>query len=226
MARELRRSGAHKDRHFGSIFFHTASPEIERKYQTYLAQLGLAVGCLSRTMSAFPVIVAMDRVDRQACHDLAAIFESSCAIIIGAEHEVGEVVSALRCCGLLISSRFHALVAAMPAGVPSIGIAMDERIRNLFVASGQAERLIPAEDPDLGGRILDAVRRLDRVEVERASRLTVGEAIRAVGDMGRQFLQEFRRMLPDFPLPERAPTWWTHVAPLPADVEAFVSKGA
>jgi polysaccharide pyruvyl transferase WcaK-like protein len=223
MARELRRTGAHKDRHFGSIFFHAASAEIEGKYRTYLAQLGLAVGNLCRTMSAFPVIVAMDRVDQKACHDLAAIVSSSTAVIVGAEHEVGDVVSALRCSDLLISSRFHALVSAMPAGVPSIGIAMDERIRNLFVAAGQVDRFIPAEAPDLGERLLDAARRLDRLEVERASRQTVGKAIRATGDMGRQFLEEFRRMLPDFPLPDHTPGWQAHVAPLPVDVEAFLS---
>lgn len=226
MARELRRSGAHKDRHFGSIFFHAASIEIEDKYRTYLAQFGLAVGSLCQTMSAFPVIVAMDRVDQQACHDLAAIVNCGNSVIIGAEHEVGDVVSALRCSDLLISSRFHALVCAMPAGVPSIGIAMDERIRNLFVATGQEERLMPADAPNLGRLILDAARRLDRLEVERASRQTVGEAIRATGDMGRQFLHEFRQMLPDFPLPDHAQGWQAHVASLPADVDAFLSKAS
>jgi polysaccharide pyruvyl transferase WcaK-like protein len=226
MARELRRNGAHKDRHFGSIFFHAASPEIERKYRTYITQLGLAVVSICRSMPAFPVIVAMDRVDRQACHDLAAIGGSGYAVVVGAEHEVGDIVSILRRSDLLISSRFHALVGAMPAGVPSIGIAMDERIRNLFAASGHADHLISAEDPDLSGRLLDAVRRLDRVEVERAARLTVGEGLRATGEMGRHFLQEFGRMLPDFPLPERSPTWQAHVAPLPEEVEAFLSEAS
>jgi polysaccharide pyruvyl transferase WcaK-like protein len=224
MARELRRSGLHKDRHFASVFFHAESPDIARRYRTYLDQLASAVRELCRSMSAFPAIVAMDRVDRPACHDLAALVQSRGGVVVGAEHDVADVVSALRCSDLLISSRFHALVAAMPAGVPSIGLAMDERIRNLFEGSCQAERLIAADDPELGARLLDAVRHLDRTEVVRASRHTVGEAIRATGEMGRRFVQELGGLLPAFPLPERPPTWQAHLAPLPADVDAFLSR--
>jgi polysaccharide pyruvyl transferase WcaK-like protein len=223
MARELRRSGAHRHRHFASLFFHTESPDIERKYRTYLDQLGRAVRDLCRVMSAFPVIVAMDRVDRQACRDLAEIVQASGSVIAGAEHPVGDIVAALRCCDLLISSRFHALVAAMPAGVPSVGIAMDERIRNLLEASSQGERLVSAADPELGKKVLDTVRRLDRAEVARASRLTVGEAIRATGEMGRRFVMEVGDRLPAFPLPGHAATWQAHVAPLPPDLDAFLS---
>jgi polysaccharide pyruvyl transferase WcaK-like protein len=225
MAREMRRSGAHKDRHFASLFFHASSDEIDRWYRAYLTQLALAVGGLCRSRSAFPVIVAMDRVDRQACHDLARLVQSRGAPIIGADHAVGDVVAALRRCDLLVSSRFHALVAAMPAGVPSIGIAMDERIKNLFSASGETARVIAADDPDLGQRVQDAARRLDRAEVERAARRTVAAAIQALGEMGAHFVREFSRIVPDFPLPARPATWHAHLAPLPADVEAFVSDG-
>lgn len=221
LARELRRTGMHKDRHFGSIFFHSASPEIGRKYRVYLAQLAHAVVTLCQTMQAFPVIVAMDSVDQQACLDLSALLPTPASVVVGAEHAVGDVVSMLRRSDLLISSRFHALLAAMPAGVPSIGIAMDERIRNLF--SGQAERVVLADAPDLGARVVDAVRRLDLVEVKRASRRTVEQALQAVGQMGQQFLQEFRRILPDFEVPEHDRSWQACLAPLPPDVEAFLS---
>lgn len=38
----------------------------------------------------------------------------------------------LRASDLLLSSRFHALVGAMPGAVPSIDVSRDERIDNLF----------------------------------------------------------------------------------------------
>lgn len=225
MARELRRNGAHKQRHFASLFFHAQSPEIDRRYRRYVEQLGFAVGELSRSLSAWPVMLAMDRVDTSAARDLAAML-SSTAVIVGAEHRAGDVVAALRCADLLISSRFHALVGAMPSGVPSIGIAMDERIANLLTGSGQAERLVAADDPDLGQHIVQAARRLDRDDVSQASRRIVGEAIQASGEMGRQFLREVRRLLPDFALPDRPATWQAHVSPLPDEVDAFLSAAS
>jgi len=223
MSRELRRSGAHRERHYASIFFHSSSPEIKRRYQIYLQQLALAAEHILRTMSAFPLIVAMDTVDRTACHDLAAALNANHSVVVAAEHRVGDIVAALRRADLLISSRFHALVAAMPAAVPSIGIAMDERITNLFTATNQSQRLLHTEDPDLGRRIVEAVRQLDRADVRRASRATVAQEVQAIGHMGQQFIQELKRMVPGFPAPEHAPGWEAHMAALPADVSELLS---
>ena len=222
MARELRRTGAHRERHYASLFFHAASPEIEGKYQTYLTHLGQAVRDLCRTLSAFPVIVAMERVDEAACRNLSVIIEARDAVVIGADYRVGDIVSMLRCSDLLLSSRFHALVGAMPAGIPSIGIAMDERIHNLFSETGQSDRVVDVQDPGLAGRLVSAARRLDRVEVRRASQQTVCNALRAMGTMGQHFLDEVDRCLPDLPRPVRPATWQAHIAPLPPDVEAFL----
>lgn len=222
MAREFRRTGAHKDRHYASLFFHAASPDIERKYQTYLTQLGQAVRDLCRPLSAFPVIVAMERVDEAACRDLSVIIDARDTVIVGAGHKVSDIVSMLRCSTLLLSSRFHALVGAMPAGIPSIGIAMDERIRNLFSETGQTDRVVDAQDPDLANCLVGAARRLDAVEVRCASRQTVCNALQAMGEMGQRFLEEVGRCLPDFPRPARAATWQAHIAPLPPDLEAFL----
>jgi polysaccharide pyruvyl transferase WcaK-like protein len=123
----------------------------------------------------------------------------------------------------MISSRFHALVAAMPAGVPSIGIAMDEPIRNLFTEANQGGRLIATDNPDLGIHVVEAARRLDRDEVRCASRATTEAAVRAIGGMGRQFLDEFRLFFPDFALPAHRPAWQAHLPTLPADIDSFLS---
>ncbi len=223
MALELQRSGAHKERHFASVFFHSSSPEIDGKYRRYIGELAHSVRELIRIRSAFPVVVAMDRVDRQACSDLIDALGRSAATIVGGNHPVGDVIAVLRTSDLLISSRFHALVGAMPAGVPSIGIAMDERIANLLSENGQSERLLAADDPEVGHRILAVASRLHRTDVEKASRRTVGDAIVAIGRMGDAFVRELHRVLPEFPLPARLPTWTSYVAPLPSEIEEFLS---
>lgn len=220
---EMQKTGAHRAHHFASVFFHSASPDIERKYRTYIAELAKAVRSLAARRGAFPVIVVMDRVDLQAAHHLAATLGGQTAILQGSAHTVAEVVAILRRSDLLISSRFHALVGAMPAGVASIGIAMDERIANLLRTDGQVDRLIAADDPDLGRRIVMAAEAIDRDAIRQSSRRIVGDSLVAMSRMGEAFVREVARRLPDFPLPVRPAMWTEYIAPLPADVEEFVA---
>ena len=42
-----------------------------------------------------------------------------------------EMVSILRACEMMVSSRYHGMVTAMPGLVPSAGVTMDERIQNM-----------------------------------------------------------------------------------------------
>lgn len=226
MARDLRRSGAHSELHFGSVFFHASSPQIEGRYRAYLSELAAAIAGLCQMMRAFPVLLAMDRVDIRACHDLATLLRHRGQPIVGADHAVADVVAALRCCNFLVSSRYHALVAALPAGVPSVGIAMDERIHNLFGDIGESERVLAADDPDLGRHVIAVAMQMDREKVVRSARRVVGEALNEMAKMGMQLVEEFARQLPSFPMPARASHWQDYLAPIPPDVEAFAAGGA
>ena len=67
-----------------------------------------------------------------------------------------ELVSILRCCDLMASSRYHGIVTAMPALVPSAGMTMDERIRNLMHERGHTELLMTVDDPELEPKLLAA----------------------------------------------------------------------
>ncbi len=74
-----------------------------------------------------------------------------------------EMVSILRACDRMLSSRYHAIVTSMPAGVPSAGVTMDERIRNLMRERGHEHLLMRVDDPGLdGSRSSRALRALDR----------------------------------------------------------------
>ena len=67
-------------------------------------------------------------------------------------YDMYEIVSILRCCSLMVSSRYHAMVTSMPALVPSAGVTMDERIRNLLRERGHEHLLLTVDDPDLAKR--------------------------------------------------------------------------
>ena len=64
-----------------------------------------------------------------------------------------QLVSILRAGHLMISSRYHGIVTSMPALVPSAGVTMDERIRNLMQERGHSHLLMNVDDPELGDKL-------------------------------------------------------------------------
>jgi hypothetical protein len=73
-----------------------------------------------------------------------------------------ELVSVLRACHMMASSRYHGIVTSMPALVPSAGITMDERIRNLMRERGHEDLLMNVDDVDLEAKLLAALIKLSQ----------------------------------------------------------------
>ena len=82
------------------------------------------------------------------------------------KYDMYELVSILRASSRMLSSRFHAIVTSMPGGVPSAGITMDERIRNLMRERGHDHLLMKVDEPDLEAKALRALQSLDEEEDE------------------------------------------------------------
>jgi len=222
MAYQMQRTGRHKDLFYGLRFlFHTSSPDAQRKYKHYLDQLSTAIRHIALSRQMTPVLIAMDRADECACNDLAERLGSRVPILLGYRHSAAGIVAVLRLSRLLLSARFHALVGAMPSAVPSIGIAMDERIRNLL-ADDQA-RLVEIDDPELAGRLIEASEHLDADAIRASSRNVVAAAIESMGRMGMAFRDEVTRLLPDFPLPDLGKAWESYLPPLPQAVIELLS---
>src|SRR5690606_40851908 len=100
------------------------------------------------------------RLDRVACAQLADALGGAPAFVSD-EHDIDAMVSLLRACDRVLSSRYHAIVCSMPGLVPSAGVTMDERIRNLMDDRGTPELALSVDDPDLGDRVTEVLRRLD-----------------------------------------------------------------
>lgn len=222
MALNMQRTGANVDLCYGSIFFHADSDDIRNAYSRYVDGLAAAIDVIIDEQQAFPVLVAMEPVDRRVCRDLAQSLGRAPPIVVGQEHRVGDVVALLRRASLLISSRFHALVGTFPALTPAIGVATDERIRYLLTDAGGGDRLINASDPELSDRIIQTARQIDPDVVAASCRRTVGRELRAMGEMGMAFVEEVRRRRPDFEIPQRAARWQDHLPPLSATISQFL----
>ncbi|WP_413206102.1 polysaccharide pyruvyl transferase family protein [Rhodospirillum sp. A1_3_36] len=224
MAEELATTGAHKDIHLGSVFFHAHSPERVRKYTHYLHQIAEAANRFAAETNAFVVVAGMDRLDQRACRELRAQLDCPSAGLVSGEVGHRDMVAVLRRSDWLVSSRFHALVTAMPAGTASLGISMDERIGNLLGQRGSS-RVLKTDDEMLGPKLLDRLRALDgeRDLIAKESAEIVASGVLCMAVMGRQLAAEFQRLIPAFPAPD-LPETGAYLPPLPSEISALVNK--
>jgi polysaccharide pyruvyl transferase WcaK-like protein len=228
----LRGFGQFREEHYDSIYFHTWSEEAEEQYDAYLDGLARAVNAFAQEEHAFVGLVGMERLDRAACEALAQRLrlpsDASAPLFVSDEHDMYTLVSILRHAGLLVSSRYHAIVTSMPGGVPSVGVTMDERIHNLLHDRGHADLLLRVDDAGLGDRLHDAMRAAwaDRERVRAEILSFVPGEIRKMGQMGIDLEDELLRVYPDFPRRDvpRAPEHY--LPPLSPALSALIEEHA
>lgn len=225
-AQAMAQTGAHADYHVGSGVFHNDAPESQAAYARYLDAIAAAVNTCARDRRYFPVIFGMERLDERACNDLARRLDATPPLFTAQAHHPREMVALLRLSHVLISSRFHAIVTAMPGGIASIGLTMDERIRNLFDESGQGDRALHADEADLAHKLLHLLQSTAdwRDEAIEAARRTTAREVRRMGEMGIVFADALRRHHPDLPLPAHARTWDAHLPPLPPLIDDTLTR--
>jgi polysaccharide pyruvyl transferase WcaK-like protein len=216
-----RLTGAYADAHFRSIYFHAQGPEIDKKQQRYLGALASALRDFRREADVFPIVVGMEALDRGAVEGLVARYEERFGerlpSFVSDEHDQHEIVALLRRASMLVSSRYHAVVCSMPAGVPSVGVTMDERLRNLFVERGQPELCVECNDDHLDEKVLAGLRTLHRspTEVRRGIEKCVAANLIRLGEMGAHLVEAVRERYPRFPLRPELGTGKDPLAHLP-----------
>ena len=195
-------SGQEDESHNSAIYFHRAGPAVDAAQARYLDGLAEAAHAFAQRHGAMIAIVGMEARDERAARQLAARRPGGAPVFSAADHPWLPLVSLLRQSRWLVSSRYHALVCAMPAQVPLVGVSMDERIHNLLSEQGAPELCLPVDADDLGARLLAA---LDTIEASRPAQQArigahVAEALWRQGQMGSDFLAELRRHHPAFPV--------------------------
>jgi polysaccharide pyruvyl transferase WcaK-like protein len=218
--------GQYKHEHYKSIYFHHHSDATSRQYDTYLQSLASAINNFRRERDFFTILVGMEQLDRHACEDLNPRLDEQGALFISDTHDMYDLVSVLRCCHMMVSSRFHAIVTSMPGLVPSIGVTMDERIRNLMIDRGHPDMFFEVDEKDLGDKLLVSLRRLYR-EGDQISG-EIGKAVplqlRLMGQMGIDFMDEVVRVYPEFPRKDLPRTWEAHLPALPPAVQRVLER--
>jgi len=208
-------TGAYKKSYYRTIYFHRAGPEVDAKYEKYLAAMAAGVVKYRKSANVFPILVAMERLDAEACARMAEKIGGA-PILSSDKYDMYEIVSILRACDRLLSSRYHAIVTTMPAGVPSAGVTMDERIRNLMRDRGHEHLLMGVEDADLEDKIAESLRLLDAQaeEIRDAMGAAVARNLQLMARMGVYFEEQVARQYPEFPIRHGRLGWEDYLPPL------------
>jgi polysaccharide pyruvyl transferase WcaK-like protein len=217
-------TGAYKDSHYRTVYFHNSGPAADRAYQHYLTSIANAVDAFRKQRNVFVILVATERLDARPANKISEKL-GGVPVLTSDQYNMYELVSILCSSHMMASSRYHGIVTSMPSLVPSAGITMDERIRNLMRERGHLELLMTVDDPDLEPRLLAALNVL-ATEGERISdgiARTVVKNLKVMAQMGVFFEEEVQRRYPEFPTRRGEWSWEDYLPPMNASLRQLVA---
>lgn len=227
----LREDGGRDPDHFRAIYFHERSEEDRAALRRYVAAFATGLKTAAERLGAMPILVGMEALDRPACAAVAeALGGAPC--LVSDEHDMYTLVAVLRCASMLVTSRFHAMVCAMPAGVPSVGVTMDERIANLMTERGHEDYLLTVEDNDLEARLVETVERAcaAREQLGAESRAGCLPQLERMGRMGLALRAHVLERHPDLAdagaVPASGSSWLDGLPPLAGEAAQIVATTA
>ena len=219
-------AGAHQRSHYRSLYFHHEGPAVDAAYQRYLDGMIRGVDRFRREKDVFVVLVAMEMLDNDACRRMGAALGAP--VVSSQDHDMYELVSILRACHLMVSSRYHGIVTSMPGLVASAGVTMDERIRNLMSERGHQHLLLQVDEADLGDKLFAVLRALDREReaVRDGIARTVVSSLQTMARMGMYFEAQVQERYPEFPVRQGRYSWDEYLPPLGRDLQELVTAYA
>jgi len=218
-------TGAFKDSQYRTVYFFESGAEVDRKFKHYVNGYIEATKAFVAKHRVFPILVAMERLDAVACRAIAEAIPGT-PVLTSDEYDMFELVSILRECTYMVSSRYHGIVTCMPAGVVSAGVTMDERIRNLMRERGHQELMLTVEEPELGPRLAEVMERLvaDADAIRESIGRTVVANLKGMARMAAFLECELRRVYPEFPLRKGVLGWEDNLPPLNANLRRLVEE--
>ena len=208
-------TGAYKDSHYRTVYFHNSGPAAEQAYHKYWNAIANAVDAFRKKKNVFVILAATERLDARPANRISEKL-GGVPVLTSDEYNMYELVSILRACHMMASSRYHGIVTSMPGLVPSVGITMDERIRNLMRERGHQDLLMTVDDPELEGKLLAALEKLSSEGEAIASGIaqTVVRNLKVMARMGVYFEEEVQRRYPEFETRRGEWSWEDYLPPM------------
>ncbi len=173
--------------------------------------------------NVFPILVGTERLDADACRRLAERLGGA-PVFTSDQYDMYQLVSILRAASLMVSSRYHAIVTSMPTLVPSAGVTMDERIRNLMRERAHTALLATVDDPELEARILAMLGKLmtEGEDIAGGIGRTVVRNLKLMARMGVRFEEHVLQRYPEFPARRGPLSWEDYLPPLSPGLRKLV----
>jgi len=208
-------TGAYREAQYRTVYFHESGPEVDRKFKHYLDAFVSSTRAFTEKHRVFTILVAMERLDAVACRAIAGQIPGL-PVFTSDDYDMYQLVSILRQCAYMVSSRYHGMVTSMPSLVASAGVTMDERIRNLMRERGHQHLFLTVDDPDLAPKMLQMMETLaaEAEAVREGIGQTVVRNLKVMARMGVIFEEVVRRQYPEFPLRGGVRSWEAYLPPL------------
>lgn len=217
--------GLYRESHYRSIYFFRNGDGVNGAFHRYLKSFAEGVRSFRRDYRIFPVMIGMEALDRRACQIMGEQL-SGVPLFISDQYDMYQLVSVLRCCHLLVSSRYHGIVTCMPSLVASAGVTMDERIRNLMRERGHPDLVLEVDDPDLADKlVVTLIKLLKKTEaIQHGIGQTVVRNLKVMARMGVYFQEHLQLRYPDFPVRTGHLSWEDFLPPLSPALRKLVEK--
>jgi polysaccharide pyruvyl transferase WcaK-like protein len=208
-------TGAFKESQYRTVYFFQSGDEVDKKYRNYISAFGRSVAAFRERHRVFPILVAMERLDAQACRAMLEFLPGT-PVFTSDDYDMFQLVSILRAGSYMVSSRYHGIVTCMPSLVASAGVTMDERIRNLMRERGHDHLFLTVDDPELEPKLLQMMEALVREadSVREGIGRTVLRNLKVMARMGTILEDTVRRTYPEFPLRSGVLSWEDYLPPL------------
>lgn len=179
-----------REDNYDKWYFFSTSLEREKKFENYLSGIASAVNKFVKKYNFFPVIIGMEKLDFNACRKLQERIENKPPVFWSGEYDGYQMTSILHSLSLLVTSRYHARVLSMTAGVPSIAISMDERLENLFKETGHInEYYLSCDEENIGEKLFWMLEKLwnNREKVKEELLKSIPGYLEKMAKMGKTF---------------------------------------
>jgi len=215
--------GLYRDSHYRSIYFFRNGAGVTEVFHRYLNAFADGVIAFRLDHRVFPVMIGMEALDRRACEIMGQRLGGA-PLFISDQYDMYQLVSILRHCHLLVSSRYHGIVTCMPALVPSAGITMDERIRNLMRERGHHDLVLEVDDPELPAKLVVILSKLfqEAESIRGGIAQTVVRNLKVMARMGVYFQHHVQLRYPEFPVRTGRLSWQDYLPPLSHQLQQLV----
>jgi polysaccharide pyruvyl transferase WcaK-like protein len=216
-------TGAYKESHYRTVYFHKSGVDVDAAFERYLTAIARAVDGFRQRRRVFVVMAATEALDTRACERISEKL-GKVPVFSSEQYDMYQMVSILRAGHLMASSRFHGIVTTMPSLLPSCGITMDERIRNLMKDRSHEDLLMNVDDADLEPKLLAALEKIatDGERIADGIGRTVVKNLRLMARMGVYFEEELRRRYPDFPTRTGQWSWEDYLPPIDEGLKRLI----